>query len=112
MILDAALNHALHVGIVRFPVGGAIIRPLVQALRPFLGALSLSALSSALFDAHPRKASRSVSSCRGPRMISPLPRSSILPAKLTSAAHHCQSKVRDDASCEPELRNRVHYVLL
>jgi hypothetical protein len=44
MILDAALYHALHVGIVRFPVGVAIIRPLLQALRPSLGARSLAAL--------------------------------------------------------------------
>src|SRR4051794_11220832 len=67
MILDATLNHALHVGIVRLHVDVAIVSPLFQALRTSLGGLSHAALASALFDAHPRVASRSVSSCREPR---------------------------------------------
>jgi hypothetical protein len=64
MVLDAAFNHALHVGIVRRHVRVAVLSPLFQTLRPSLGALSLAPLPSALFVAHPRVASRSVCSCR------------------------------------------------
>ncbi len=32
MIFDAALDHALHVGIVRFSVGVAVLGPLLEAL--------------------------------------------------------------------------------
>src|SRR3954462_11749535 len=86
MILDAALNHALHVGIFRVPVGVAVMCPLLQALRPSLGALSLAALSSALFDAHPRLTTPSVSSCRGTKNeISPALLMSPFPPKLPLA---------------------------
>jgi hypothetical protein len=52
MIPDAELNHALHVGIVRFHVRVPVLSPLFQPLRPFLGALSGAALPFALIDAH------------------------------------------------------------
>src|SRR5438309_8219481 len=85
MVLDAALNHALHVGIVCLHVRVAVLSALVQTLRPLLGALSFAALSSTLFVAHPQVASRSGSSC--PEMVAPHHRSNIPPAFLTSAFH-------------------------
>jgi hypothetical protein len=54
MILDAALNHALNVGIVRFPLSAAVLSSLLQPLRPSLRCLSSAALSFAVVDAHSR----------------------------------------------------------
>lgn len=54
MILDAALNHALNVGIVRFPLSIAVLSSLLQALRLSLRCLSSAALSFAAVDGHAR----------------------------------------------------------
>ena len=66
MILDAALNHALHVSIVGFHVRVTVFSLLFQTFGPGLGALRFAALSPALFVAHPPVVSSSISSCREP----------------------------------------------